>query len=156
MKEFAEIAMRDRLTMPTGLHITGYNLLTSLLVPAFALFLPLVFDDNVIKILAVAFGAFIGGVGVDYIRPEKTIWRNVRKILCSSLFAIPPSFAIARYYQISNWEYVLCLGFLNGLIAIITVTVILAIADEHLKGMVTRWLFRETKTTEIIKIEEKE
>lgn len=142
--------------MPTNLHLTGYNFVMSLLVPAMALFLPLVFDDNVIKILAVTFGSFIGGVGVDYIRPEKTLWRNIRKILCSSLFAIPPSFALIKYYNFTEWEYVLCLGFLNGLIAIILVTVILAVADDHLKGIVTRWFLKETKTTEIVKVEEKE
>ncbi len=131
---------------PMSIHTTGYNLATSLIVPLLALFLPLIFDDNVAKIVAVLFGAFIGGIGVDYIRPEKTIWRNIRKILCSSLFAVPPSFAIARYYDLTTWEYSLCLGFVNGLIAIILVTVILKLADENLEGGIMRVFLRQIKT----------
>ncbi len=139
-----------------SIHTTGYNLATSLLLPFLTLFLPLLFDDNVAKILAVLFGAIIGGVAVDYIRPEKTIWRNIRKIICSSLFAIPPSFALSRYYDFTTWEYSLMLGFVNGLIAIILVTIILKIADEKLEGVITKYLLKETKTTEILEVREKE
>lgn len=140
----------ERMDIPT----TGYNLVISLLIPFVALFLPLILDDNAVKILSVTLGAFIGGIGVDYIRPEKTIWRNIRKILCSSLFAIPPSFAFARYYQLEQWEYSLLVGFINGLIAVILITVILAIADEKLKSVITTLLWKEVKTTEVYEVTE--
>jgi hypothetical protein len=136
-----------KMNLPSSLNIA-----LSLFIPTVALFLPLLFDDNVAKLLAVALGAFIGGIGIDYIRPEKTVWRNARKILCSSLFAIPPSFAISRYYELNYWEYSLLLGFVNGLIAIILVSVILAIAEENLKGIIAKILLNNTR----IEVEKKE
>lgn len=127
-----------------AIPLQGLNYILSLVVPAAVFFSTLIFDDHISKLLSVLLGSVIGGVAVDYIRPEQIPYRNVSKVLCSSLLALAPSFSIVAYFSLEQWEYQLSVGFACGLFSIIFCTVALMVADEQVKPGLTKlikWFF---------------
>jgi len=130
--------------MTATLPLQGLNFLFSLLLPATVLLSTLLLDDHSIKLLAILIGAIAGGVGVDYLRPEPTLKKNLTKIACSSVLALPLSFTVVRYFELDSWEYHLSIGASSGLLSIVFWNVVLIVADEQLKPSLTKtikWFF---------------